>query len=394
MAAHEKGVGECAEGSEGEGVLDFVEDASAGETVLGLGGDAVAVVPGGEGAGELSVAEVGVPLEFVDLGEPSLAERDAGEEAEAYEHFRADTGGGALEAEGGVFGEGSRRGRDEAGALDAGALPGWHEVRQVGGIGKKGENQLNRVGYPLRCDKGFRHGLTPLSEYPNRALQGWVRTGVGRCVGIRVNRAASGNVRAFRQQERERVCSGVRAFLVDRGARVQASTKKRRNRWLELIAAYKLLQSLLLAAVGVGALRLVGQDLGDLLTNLAQEIRVNTEGRLVSFLLEQASLVDDHMLRRFSIFVFCYAVVGLVEGVGLMLEKRWAEYLTAIITGSFLPLEILELMRRVTTFRVGLFAVNLAVLIYLVLHLHAGLKGNRAEAGEDTADNENVDSSR
>ena len=147
-------------------------------------------------------------------------------------------------------------------------------------------------------------------------------------------------------------------------------------------------------AVVVGALRLVGQDLGDLLTNLAQEIRVNTEGRLVSFLLEQASLVDDHMLRRFSIFVFCYAVVGLVEGVGLMLEKRWAEYLTAIITGSFLPLEILELMRRVTAFRVGLFVVNLAVLIYLVLHLHAGLKGNRAEAGEDTADNENVDSSR
>ncbi len=173
---------------------------------------------------------------------------------------------------------------------------------------------------------------------------------------------------------------------------MQASTKKRRNRWLELIAAYKLLQSLLLTAVGVGALRLVGQDLGDLLTNLAQEIKVNTEGRLVSFLLEQAAYVDDRMLRNFSIFVFCYAAVGLVEGVGLMLEKRWAEYLTAILTGSFLPLEIMELMHRVTVFRAGLFAVNLAVLGYLVLHLHAGLKREGASGEEDTADNEKQDS--
>ena len=45
--------------------------------------------------------------------------------------------------------------------------------------------------------------------------------------------------------------------------------KKSRNRWLELIATYKLLQALLLVAVGVGALRLIHKDLADMLTNLA-----------------------------------------------------------------------------------------------------------------------------
>jgi uncharacterized membrane protein (DUF2068 family) len=145
--------------------------------------------------------------------------------------------------------------------------------------------------------------------------------------------------------------------------------RKKRNRWLELIAAYKLLQAALLVSVGVGALRLLGKDVGDLLQNLAMGLRMNPEGRLVSFLLDKAALLDDHRLRQISVFMFCYAGLGLLEGVGLILEKVWAEYLTAIITASFLPLEIFELMHRVTWFRVGLLIANLAVLAYLVGHL-------------------------
>jgi uncharacterized membrane protein (DUF2068 family) len=149
----------------------------------------------------------------------------------------------------------------------------------------------------------------------------------------------------------------------------QRNRKGPKNRWLELIATYKLLQSLLLVAAGVGALRLLHKDIGDLLTNFALQLRFDPEGRLVAFLLDKASLLDDHMLKRISIFMFCYATLGILEGVGLLLEKVWAEYLTAIITASFLPLEIFELIHRVTWFRVGLFVVNLAVLAYLMSHL-------------------------
>ena len=73
--------------------------------------------------------------------------------------------------------------------------------------------------------------------------------------------------------------------------------------------------------------------------------------------------------RSASLFVFGYAALGLLEGIGLMMEKEWAEYLTALITASFLPLEIYELTHRITWLRVGFFVVNLAVLAYLVFHL-------------------------
>ena len=145
--------------------------------------------------------------------------------------------------------------------------------------------------------------------------------------------------------------------------------RKKRNRWLELIAVYKLLQAALLVSVAVGVLKLLHKYVADVLTNIALGLRMNPEGRLVGFLLDKAALLDDHKLRQISLFLFLYAGLGLLEGIGLMMEKVWAEYFTSIITASFLPLEIFELMHRVTWFRVVLLILNLAVLAYLVSHL-------------------------
>lgn len=49
-----------------------------------------------------------------------------------------------------------------------------------------------------------------------------------------------------------------------------------------------------------------------------------------------------------------------------MLEKVWAEYLTLILTVSFLPWELYELVWRPSWFRLSLLLINLAVLAYLV----------------------------
>jgi uncharacterized membrane protein (DUF2068 family) len=152
--------------------------------------------------------------------------------------------------------------------------------------------------------------------------------------------------------------------MIDTATKRRARVKAH-NQWLVLIALFKLGQALLFVAIGVGALRLVGKDLGDALTNLANHLRFNPESRLVNFVLEKASLVDDRMLRRLSAVFFLYAALDLAEGIGLYLEKMWGEFLTLIITASFLPLEIYEVMRRVTWIRVSLLTINTLVLLYL-----------------------------
>lgn len=144
------------------------------------------------------------------------------------------------------------------------------------------------------------------------------------------------------------------------------SGSRHHNQWLMLIAFYKLIQSLLFIAIGVGALRLLHKDVGDMFQILADHLRFNPEARAVHFVLVEASLVNDPLLRRIGAAAFCYAGISMAEGIGLYLEKLWGEILTLIITASFLPWEIMEIAHRLTWPRLILLAINIAVFIYLL----------------------------
>src|SRR5579863_3466985 len=135
---------------------------------------------------------------------------------------------------------------------------------------------------------------------------------------------------------------------------------------LVLIAAYKLLGALLFIAIGVGALRLLHKDIDDVVWRMIGDLKMNPESRLVNFIFEKAELLNDPILRRIGLAAFCYAAVGILEAIGLYLEKTWGEFLTLIITASFLPFEIHEIMRRLTPMRVGLLVANILVLVYLI----------------------------
>jgi uncharacterized membrane protein (DUF2068 family) len=138
------------------------------------------------------------------------------------------------------------------------------------------------------------------------------------------------------------------------------------NQWLLLIALFKFAQALLFIAIGVGARRLLHRDIADELYNLADRLHFNPEWRFVDFVLNKASLINDPLLRRIGFAAFCYAGLGIAEGIGLYLEKAWGEFLTIFITASFLPWEIFEVVRRITWPRVGLLIINILVFAYLL----------------------------
>jgi uncharacterized membrane protein (DUF2068 family) len=74
-----------------------------------------------------------------------------------------------------------------------------------------------------------------------------------------------------------------------------------------------------------------------------------------------------------------YAILEGAEAYGLWFQRRWAEYLTFVATTLFVPYEIYELADKLTVFRVGAFAVNMAILLYLLLAKRLfGLRGGAA----------------
>lgn len=168
----------------------------------------------------------------------------------------------------------------------------------------------------------------------------------------------------------------------------RAPARKHHNRWLLLIAVYKVLQALLFIAIGVGALHMLHRDIADDLLTLADHLNFNPESRFVNFVLDKASLVNDPLLRRIGAAAFSYAGLGLAEGIGLYLEQAWGEYLTLVITASFLPWEIFEIFHRITWFRSSLLVINLLVLFYLAKEVTNRVRTRRsrrrkAPKGED-----------
>lgn len=63
---------------------------------------------------------------------------------------------------------------------------------------------------------------------------------------------------------------------------------------------------------------------------------------------------------------FFYAALFLTEGLGLWFYKKWAEWMTIVLTSSLLPVEIWELIKHPNVVKVGVLVVNLLLVGYLI----------------------------
>jgi uncharacterized membrane protein (DUF2068 family) len=85
-----------------------------------------------------------------------------------------------------------------------------------------------------------------------------------------------------------------------------------------------------------------------------------------------------------AIGFIAYAVIELVEAVGLWLMRRWGEYFAVIATSVFLPLEIYELTEKLTAFRFIALFINVVAVIWLLWSKRLfGLNGGARAYGEE-----------
>lgn len=144
---------------------------------------------------------------------------------------------------------------------------------------------------------------------------------------------------------------------------------------LKLIAVDRALHSFVFALVAAVVLVLelhlapVQGDVRRFLNDTQAGVAGTGQGASRSFFVRELQHVADvkrHTLSVLLITATIYAVLEGAEAVGLWRQRRWAEYLTAVATAGFLPLEIHELADRVSVGRVIALVVNLAVLAYLL----------------------------
>ncbi|MFZ2013383.1 MAG: DUF2127 domain-containing protein [Nocardioides sp.] len=157
---------------------------------------------------------------------------------------------------------------------------------------------------------------------------------------------------------------------------------------LRLLAAERFIRGLLLVALAYGiykfngaqdSLEQVFRDYLPTLKPLATKLGIDLQTTGPVKLIQKALNAEHSTLELVAVGVLAYGALELLEGVGLWLMKRWGEYVAMVGTLVFIPLEIYELVERVTWLRVVAFALNVFAVVYLLWTKRLfGFRGGRA----------------
>jgi uncharacterized membrane protein (DUF2068 family) len=140
---------------------------------------------------------------------------------------------------------------------------------------------------------------------------------------------------------------------------------------LRTIALYKLAKVLLLLLAAYGELRLHDAALSAKLVTWAEARPSGLEHQAVTRALEWFSGLSESKIHFYQFVTLTYAAVFAVEGIGLWMRKRWAEWLTTIVTASLIPLEIWEFFHRPNLGKAAVVIANAVIVAYLIWHVHS-----------------------
>jgi uncharacterized membrane protein (DUF2068 family) len=146
------------------------------------------------------------------------------------------------------------------------------------------------------------------------------------------------------------------------------------------IICERLVKATLLIGGGIVLLFVAAHtDLRNLAEEAQRQLVLNAGTSLWRRLLDQLlSRLGSHP-DPFAVAAILYGVLEIIEAVGLMMRRRWAEYLVLLATVAFLPLEIGEMLRGPSVLKTIALIINIAIAAYLIQRKQLFL------AREDTA---------
>ncbi len=97
--------------------------------------------------------------------------------------------------------------------------------------------------------------------------------------------------------------------------------------------------------------------------------RGNPPDLAIHFLVSNTEFITHAMVIRIAAATAAYAGIESAEAIGLLLRKAWAEWLVILVTVSFIPLEIFEIVHRPNPLKIGTLIANVIILRYLLKRL-------------------------
>lgn len=137
----------------------------------------------------------------------------------------------------------------------------------------------------------------------------------------------------------------------------------------QVIGVFKLVGAALCLAVGIGMFRLLKRDVAEELEHFVSLLRLDPGNHFLHTAISRVAGIDRRHLKEIGFGTFFYAALYLIEGIGLILQRPWASYLTVVATGSLVPLEGYAVVRKPNLIRIIVLVLNVAIVIYLIYQL-------------------------
>ena len=135
---------------------------------------------------------------------------------------------------------------------------------------------------------------------------------------------------------------------------------------MRLIGGFKLVKATALTALGLAGLLGVAHETIEGAERAVWWLGLFPGHAGVHRALVKLDNVDDATAVWYGAAKLAYEADFTVEGVGLLLGKRWAEWMTVVVTSSFIPIEIYEMVEHFSAGKVVALALNVAIVLYLV----------------------------
>lgn len=143
---------------------------------------------------------------------------------------------------------------------------------------------------------------------------------------------------------------------------------QRRDRLIVVIGVLKLLKAFVLIAAAVSVFATLD---GGFRTYL-KELAAGSGREIITKAVGNLTRSSAHKVELIGTLLVLYAALFVVEGAGLLARRVWAEWLTIIITCSFIPLEVYEVIEKGSVIKALVLVANILIAIYLIARrLHA-----------------------
>lgn len=148
---------------------------------------------------------------------------------------------------------------------------------------------------------------------------------------------------------------------------------------LRAVASFEIVKGIAGLAGGIFAILLLHKDAWLIADSLLSVLHIGTDRRLAQVVLDFADDLTDARLWLAIKLMFVYAALRFAEGYGLWKGRTWAEWIAFGSGMLLLPWEIRELIRGVTWLRLGVFVMNIGIVVYMGFLLRQERRFRRIE---------------